>query len=396
MAGIFALAAAFVFSQFYRSCLAVLTPILSVELGASKADFSIASGAWYLSFAICQFAVGIWLDRHGPRWTASLLFAIAAVGAFVFAAASAPWMLVLAMALIGIGCSAILMSGVYIIARNYPPARMAVLSSWFVAFGSAGNVIGTSPLAAAAEAFGWRSVIAGLGFATFLAAVAIAVLVRNPEKAAGGRPAGLSGYGELLRIRALWPMFPMMLLGFTAATGIRGLWVGPYITDVFEVDPVTMGNVSLALALSMVTGTFLYGPMDTIFNTRKWVIVTGQCICALALVTLAINVNAGLLAATALLVVIGVAGMGMGMATAHGREYFPPHLIGRGVTLLNFCSIGGVGVMQFVTGRLVAANTRPDDPAHAYSMLFFFYAAMIVVTLLIYLRSKDVPPLGPR
>jgi len=392
LAGLFALAIGYVFSQFYRAFLAVLTPLLSADIGATKADFSVASGVWFISFALCQFAVGIWLDRHGPRWTVSLLFAIAALGAFVFAGATAPWMLMVAMVLIGIGCSAVLMGAVFLIARNYPPARMAVLSSWFVAFGSAGNVIGTSPLAAGVEAFGWRPVMVGLGIASLATAAAIAALVRNPERVQTSVSSGMSGYWELLRIRALWPMFPLMILGYTSAPGIRGLWVGPYISDVYGVDAVAIGNVSLAMALAMVAGSVIYGPLDTIFRTRKWVVVTGQTILALALITLALNAGAGLWASTVMLVIIGCAGLGMGMSIAHGREFFPPHLIGRGVTLINFCSIGGIGLMQFVTGALMTSATRPDEPAYAYSLLFGFYAFIVTATMLIYLASRDMPP----
>ena len=74
------------------------------------------------------------------------------------------------MALIGIGCSPVLMGVVFIFARSYSPARLAVLASWTIAFGTAGNVIGAAPLANAAEAFGWRPVIAALGIFTLLTA----------------------------------------------------------------------------------------------------------------------------------------------------------------------------------------------------------------------------------
>ncbi|MEP4115177.1 MAG: MFS transporter, partial [Nitratireductor sp.] len=73
MAGIVAFAFAYILSQFYRSFLAVLTPALTSELGASKADLSLASGAWFIAFALMQFIVGVSLDRFGPRRTASIM-----------------------------------------------------------------------------------------------------------------------------------------------------------------------------------------------------------------------------------------------------------------------------------------------------------------------------------
>ena len=194
MAGIAALAIGYVLSQFYRSFMAVLTPALTTEIGMSKAELSAASGAWFIAFALAQFAVGVSLDRFGPRRTASLMLAAGAgLGAFLFALATSPWMIIAAMALIGIGCAPVLMGSLFIFARSYSPARFAVLASWMVAFGTAGNVIGASPLASAAEAFGWRPVMAGLGVFTLLTALAVALLVRDPAepREAAGRRAAL-------------------------------------------------------------------------------------------------------------------------------------------------------------------------------------------------------------
>ena len=82
---------------------------------------------------------------------------------------------------------------------------------------------------------------------------------------------------------------------------------------------------------------------------------------------------------TVVLVIIGMCGMGYGMLMAHARAFLPPHLIGRGMTLMNFFSIGGVGMMQFATGAVVTANVVPGEPAAAYAALFTFYAAMLGV-----------------
>jgi hypothetical protein len=101
-----------------------------------------------------------------------------------------------------------------------------VLSSWMVAFGTAGNVIGAAPLAAAAQAFGWRPSMAALGVVTLLTAAAIAFFLRDPPKSADA-PAGssgLAGYRELFSLRALWPLFPLTALNYAPPTGIRGLW----------------------------------------------------------------------------------------------------------------------------------------------------------------------------
>lgn len=399
MAGLAALAIAYVLSQFYRTFMAVLTPVLMSELGATKADLSLASGLFFLSFALAQFGIGVSLDRFGPRRTCSILLALCGGGgAAVFASATAPWMIMAALLLLGVGCAPVFMGSLFIFARLYASARFAVLTSWLMAFGTAGNVIGASPLAQAAEAFGWRSVMLGLGGFTLLTAAAILLLVKDPaapeDRAEGA--AGFRGYVELLRLKVLWPIIPITAINYAPSLGIRGLWAGPYLADVYGADTLQIGDVTFFMAIAMAAGAFVYGPLDTFFRTRKWVGVVGNTIGLGALVFLAVYVDSTIPVATAALVVVGITGGAYGLLMAHARAFFPPHLVGRGVTLMNFFSIGGVGVLQFATGAVVTANDVPGDPSAQYAALFSFYAMLLGLSVLVYLFSRDAKPVHER
>jgi MFS family permease len=395
MAGLAVLAVAYVLSQFYRTFLAVLAPALTADIGASNAELSLASGAWFISFALMQFPVGVWLDRYGPRSTAAVLMALGmGGGAALFTFASAPWMIVAAMVLIGIGCAPVLMAALIIVARSYGAAHFAMFTSWLVGFGSAGNVLGAAPMATAAEAFGWRPSMMALGIVSVLMAAIVMAVVRDPPIPEGHAPStdGFAGYRELLRIRALWIILPMIALNYTPAAGIRGLWAGPFLADVYEADTLLIGQITLYMALAMVAGSFLFGPLDKIFRTRKWVAVVGNSICLATVFYLALYPLAGIWQVTVALVVIGVSGGTFGLLMAHGRAFVPAHLTGRGVTLLNFFSIGAVGIMQFATGGVLSAATVPGDPAFGYSALFAFYGFVGLIALGLYLAGRDAPP----
>ena len=391
MSGLVALAVAYVLSQFYRSFLAVLTPQLSAELGADKADLSLASGLWFISFALMQFAVGVGLDRYGPRRTAALMFGLAGGGgAFIFATAQSPQAIVVAMTLIGIGCAPVLMASLFIFAQKFDGRQFAVMTSWLVAFGNLGNVVGSSPLASAVDAFGWRTVMAGLGALSLLVAAAILLLVEDPEVDAPGN-AGLSGYLTLLKTPVLWPIMLMTLMCYAPVAGIRGLWTGPYLTDLFSADSLLIGKVTLWMAIAMIAGNLIYGPLDKLLNTRKWVVFGGNFLVLLALVSFVVQPVPGIGMATFLFIIIGAAGTTYGVVMAHGRAFLPPELVGRGVTLINFCSIFGAGVMQFVTGQLVATQTDSSSPM-TYQLLFGSYAVLLLLALAVYLTARDAPP----
>ncbi|MBC7156003.1 MAG: MFS transporter, partial [Rhodobacteraceae bacterium] len=85
--------------------------------------------------------------------------------------------------------------------------------------------------------------------------------------------------------------------------------------------------------------------------------------------------------AAALLAGVGLFGASFPMLVAHGRAFFPPHLVGRGVTLLNLCSIGGVGVAQSVSAPVQAAT--------GFAGLFLFFALALVAGCAIYLLAAD-------
>jgi MFS family permease len=172
----------------------------------------------------------------------------------------------------------------------------------------------------------------------------------------------------------------------------RGLWAGPFFSSVYGLDPLARGHALLVMAAAMSAGAMAYGPLDRLLGTRKWVVfggvaVTAACFAALALPGLPLT------AAIVLMGLIGGFGMTYGVLMAHGRSFVPDHLLGRGITLLNVLFIGGAGVLQPLTGRLMS-TMQEAPPASAYATLHLIFAGLLVIGLAIYLLAKDNPPKG--
>jgi sugar phosphate permease len=389
-AGFVFLVLAYVLSQFYRAFLAVLTPVLGADLGATAADLALASGLWFAAFALMQLPVGVGLDRLGPRRTAGWLFVLGAGGgAATFALAHSPAMIVAAMCLIGVGCAPVLMASFYIFARRFRPTAFASLAGLLIGVGSLGNLLSAAPLAWAVDWLGWRAAVAGLGGLSVVVGLGLLRFVDDPE-AAGAPDGGGGSLLDLLRLPALWAMAPLIALNYAPSAGIRGLWAGPYLEDVFGLGASGIGIVTLWMAIAMILGNFAYGPADRVLGTRKWVLVGGNAVGATALVGLGLAPASGLWTAAFLLAAIGFFGASYPLLMAHARSYFPPHLVGRGVTFANLMSIGGVGLMQIASGRLHAGLSAGGASSEAaYGALFLFFAALLAVATVIYLFSQD-------
>ncbi|MCO4842298.1 MAG: MFS transporter [Yoonia sp.] len=384
--GLVALLTAYVLSQFYRAFLPVLAPVLLQDIGATPDDLARASGIWFLIFAAMQIPVGIAFDSIGPRITAAVLFVFGgAGGALVFGFAQTPMHVMVAMGLIGVGCSPVLMASYFILARTYSAAVFASLAGAMIGFGSIGNLAGSAPLAWSVQTFGWRESMFGLAVTSLLVGLMLWAFVRDPDRFGGSERGSVL---TLLKMPMLWPIMIMMLVNYAPAAGLRGLWAGPYMADVFDADVRTIGRVTFVMGAAMIVGSFMFGPLERLFQSRKWVIFAGNASGVFALVALMVLPDQSVFFGTLMLAIIGISGSTFAVLIAHAKAFFPPHLTGRGVTLMNLFGIGGAGIMQFASGPIYAAS-KTNTPTDAYVVLFAVFAGMVALGLLFYLRAQD-------
>lgn len=386
-AGLACLVLAYCLSQFFRAFLAVLSPVLIPELGASTGDLARASGLWFAAFALMQLPVGWALDTIGPRRTTTVLFMLGVVGGcIVFATAQGPGAVTLAMALIGVGCAPVLMATYFIFARTYSVAVFGTLAGVTVGVSSLGNLLSAAPLAMAVEALGWRETLWAAAAFSAVVALGIAVFVRDPVKPDGE---ARGSFAELLRIRALWPILIGMFVCYGPMAGIRGLWISPYVTEFYGATLSQIGTATLVMGLAMVAGNFIYGPIERIVGSRKWGIVGGNlCVAVLLLWFFAVPPG-GLALAIAIFAAIGFFGASYPAVIAHGRGFLPPHLMGRGVTLLNLFGMGGAGVIQFASGPTHVALSVQMGAQAAFGVLFAIFAAAILLGITAYAFSRE-------
>ncbi len=391
----------YVISQFYRSANAVIGPDLMRELHLTPDDLGILTGAFFVTFAISQIPVGIALDRWGPRNTMLVTMAIAFLGSLWFAAGDGLVELTMARVVLGFGCGALLTGPMVLFGRWFPPDRFATYSGILIAFGSLGVIASTAPLAWFSQAFGWRTAFhVTAGFTVLLMLLAWFTLRDNPEgtvPAAGKRESlaeTIRGIGDVVRNRNFPYLFVIIFNAYATFITLLGLWSGPYLYDVHGLDTSARGNVLIFMAIGSAVGYFAWGPLDRIFNTRKWLIAVGagtQLACFSAIILLPglpVWLVGGLLTLMALMNGSSV------MIFAHARSVFPPALAGRGITTLNIGTMGGAAFQQILTGYLMGwltpAGGHPDETA--YRIVFGVQAALLAVALAYYLRVPDAKP----
>ncbi|MDB5507537.1 MAG: transporter [Hyphomicrobiales bacterium] len=386
---------AYVLSQFYRAFLAVVAGDLTRDLKLGAAELGDLSAIWFVTFAFAQFPVGMALDRFGPRRTVSGLFLVAVAGAAWFATARGFGDAAAAMALIGIGCSPILMGSMYYFGRTAPPERFAMLVSLILGVGSLGNLLSAAPLAWAVTVIGWRSSIALIAAATAISAIAVYLVIRDPERVVVLDKSGdglISGLVAIFSLRPILLMAPLVLVSYASVVSLRSLWIAPFFGDVHGYDVAQRGNAAFVMAVAMTLGALAFGPLERRLGGPKNTVLLGTVLAIAALAFLAAMGATSPALALVVYAVFGFTAMTYVIMMAHARMFYPAHLLGRGVTALNFLFIGGAGLMQWVSGRLVeGATTAGWTPAATYATLHGTLAAIVAAATLIYLLTPARP-----
>ncbi|WP_035485830.1 MFS transporter [Geminicoccus roseus] len=388
LASLAALTLAYILSQFFRTSLAVIAPEISRDLDLTTQDLGFLSSVWFVAFAIMQIPVGIALDKYGIRRLVAPMVLVAAVGAILLALAPNLEVGILAQAVIGFGCAPVYMGTLVLLTRWYDPAQFASLASVVLALGSLGNLMGTAPLAWLSGLLGWRMALVVVAAVVALSALLVFLFVRDtrdggPAPASGEHPLrALIGTFQVARNPDLWPLIPMALIGYGVMITVRGLWGGPYLADIFQLDAVERGNVLLLMSLGMIGGPLLYAWIERRTDRRKLPILLGSCITLAALATLTLAQN--LVVATLALVLIGCFGSVFNMVMAQGRRFFRPHEMGRGLTLLNGACFGGAALLQAVTGQVAAGVAAP-----VWTPVFLSLAGLLALAMAFLAFSRD-------
>jgi len=258
-------AAGYFLSYWIRTINGPLSDGLVASFGLGPRDLGVLTSLYFLAFAAFQIPAGLLIDRYGPRRVQSALFLVAAMGAVIFAGAHGRVPLMVGRVLIGLGCSAALVSGVKALALWLPPERRAIGNCCLVMCGGLGAMAAATPFGTIAGADNWRGVVAM--FAVAAAAVSCLVWLVTPEsaRAAGGSSGATAvsgignGFARIARDRRFWRVAPLSGTVVGSAFAVHGLWAARWLADVAGADQAGIALVLLTMGASLTIGALVFG-----------------------------------------------------------------------------------------------------------------------------------------
>jgi MFS family permease len=383
-----ALTSIFAMSQAYRTLPAIVANAIEGEFHLSAQAIGFFAGAFHLSFGLMQLFVGVALDRYGPKWTVTVFFSVAVLGAILCAAAPNFAVLIAGQILLGIGSAPAFLAVLLFIGQVYPPKRFTSISGYAMSFGGLGMLATATPLAFVVQTWSWRASFALLAIGSVLALVATFLLVRDKPRA----NAATETLGTAFRHAALLFRAPqtagILVLGaitYSSMLALRGLWIVPLFVQRHDFTLVQAGNVVLILSVAMLLSPMIFGRIDPGVRWRRRFIVACALVSAGLILGLGSAAPRSAAADIALTLAIGLVSGFIILQYADVRASYRPEVAGRALAIFTMAMFLGVAIVQYLTGLVagfvIAHGQEPLFAVHATLGLLLVAASAAFVAL---------------
>jgi MFS family permease len=366
-----ALCLGFTLSQSYRTLAAILALPLQQAFGLDAGELGLLAGTFHFTFGAMQVVMGVGLDLHGVRRTVLLSFPLAVLGAGLSVVAQGYGQLVLGQALIGVGCAPAFLACTVFIAQRFPAAAFAATSGLVMGLSGVGLLLTGTPLAWVVDTWSWRAVFGVLALASVLAWLGMYLLVHEPATTRttprDSWSVAMRGFAALWALPHTWGILALSAVTYASFIALRGLWLGPLLSDRHGLGLVATGHVALAVSLVGLLGPPLFGRLRLQgWRRRRWIAGFTLAMAAMHAV-IAGSPAVAVTIATSLLI-----GFWCGyivLQYADVRASYPDHLIGRAMSVFTMAMFLGIAFVQGLTGWVAQWAQRLGwDPHMAVSL----------------------------
>ena len=258
---------AFAFSYFMsaliRAITATISPTLTAELSLQARDLGLLSGGYFLGFAVMQLPLGKWLDKFGPKKVIICFLSVAVLGCLAFAKATSFSGLLLARVFCGAGVSACLMAPLTGYRRWLAPSSQIRANSWMLMSGSLGMVASTLPVQWMMPVWGWRGIFVALSAMTFIAILAIMVIVPAWKLEAVDKSKVMdNSYAQVWSNRYIRSLIPLAFFLYGGLVAVQTLWVSPWMIKIAGYSALEAAQGLFYINVAMLIAFWLWGSIN--------------------------------------------------------------------------------------------------------------------------------------
>lgn len=401
---------------------ATLSGYHTVDWKLDAGQLGLLAALGFFSYALMQIPGGYLTDLLGVRKAMSIAVAALAVGTGIFAAAPSFGLALVGRTLIGLGSGVIMLPSLKVLARWFRVREFATVQGIFVLLAGVGSLLGTLPLAVAAERWGWRAPMWTVAGLTLLVAAATWTLLRNdpadmdlpsisaldPEadraevSPVTKRPSLRTGFHAWLGLPTLWAISVIFFVTFGSLQAFQALWAGPLLRHVRGLSTTETGSALLMFTIGAGVGPALFGFIsDRIVQARQPVVVFAALSQAALWGLLILTFDRlPLPLLYAVFIALSTLGGGVLVGQVIIKELCPPHAFGTIYGIHNGAGFYGTAAVQIITGVIlsaigpIAVAAEPVYSARAYALALSPIVGLMLIAAVLSFRLGET--LGPR
>jgi len=400
-----ALCLVYFFVYFHRVSTSVIVNDLLAAFHTDATALGFMSSMYFYLYAFEQPLVGYLADRIGPRRVVGYWSVVAAAGCLMFGLAPTIGWASAGRALIGIGVGGVYVPALKALSIWFRPMMFSTMLGWFMAVGNLGAVIATTPLAWAADRWGWRPTFFLIGGITIALAFFTLLKTRDHHSLSESRtakplketPQPNRSRSNAMRVLAngqFW-VVGLIFFGFygTILT-LQGLWATPFLMSVFGIERIFASKLNMLIPVGVIIGAPLLGWLNDRFHFNKKQVLIG-------LLVLNTAMWGAITFSPASLGIIGISLVLLGLGTATGgfistlwgivRDTTSAEIFGLTTGFLNPAPFFGVAAFQLITGAILDRTGRVNEvyPASGFENAFLtcFISALICLALAFLIKA---------
>lgn len=404
------LSVAYVLAQFHRNAMAVVASDMMLDLSMTGAGIGLLASGYFYAYGGMQIPGGFVTDYWGPRKTASMFFALGAVGTIILGLAPVPWVAVLGRVMIGLGVAIVFVPAMKIFSYWFRQSEFSILAGFFMAAGGAGALLASAPLTLMNSLMGWRGSFIAIGVVSLLAAGGLWLILRDTPEQKGFNSAELLGEGHtasakplpfkqafkvIISNRSFWLLCCANFLNFGVSYAFVSLWCGPYFKQIYGYSAGRIGTFLTLFAIFMIIGSFLISRISNRLHSRKKVLLFSFAVSFLMMLMIALfPQNLPVAAFYLMFVLIGLVSHPITAIFATcANEMFPKNVNGAATGLINTFSFIGGGLAQIFMGRFLdwysGGGTGGVYDVKTYAASFALLTVAMAVAFLVTLPVKE-------
>ncbi len=385
-------------NTFHRVAGAAVVDKIMIDFGITAATAGSVLAMYFYVYAAMQFPSGVLADYLGPRKTVTFGCLATGIGSIIFGLAPSLPILYLGRFLLSLGVAVTFVSVLKIQTQWFQSRYFGRISSITGSLGTAGSLIGTTPMALLVIMMGWRLSFELMGFLSLVVCLACWLVVRDrptdiglPSYAeiergelgdtppAPSQDASTAGFRKRLSIlltnKYIWPPFLIGLGSYGTLLVFQGAWGIPYLMQVYSMTRDSAANFMLLTMIGNMSGTVIIAFVSDRLQRRKLPAI----ICGFVYLSLWVMLtlwNGGKPPVTALYPICFFLGFFISftmLSFACAKEVVPPSVSGMAMGFVNISIFLSPAVLQIVFGMILDLGWQGAvlDGARVYPLAAF-------------------------